>query len=200
MKRLDILLPLGCVVACGQGGPSYMPLVDEKQWTYNVVSNFQNNVQKFTVAGHTSVGGVDGRVISSEMGESRLAWDRRKLICSEMGSTVFIPPIPIFMEDKIPEKKKGRESELMPATDWSGTFQALGKTRHAKGILSQSRGVLQSQNGDLDVVETVFKVQIEGAKDDVPLEIRTWFARGIGIVRQEQRTDRNLVVSLELLR
>ena len=67
----------------------------------------------------------------------------------------------------------------------------------AKAILSQRRTVIQLSSGDASVVETVLKVQIEGVNDEVPLEVRTWFERGVGIVRQEQRTNRMLIVGID---
>lgn len=56
---------------------------------------------------------------------------------------------------------------------------------------------MQLATGETSVVETVLKVQLDGTKDNVVLELRTWFERGVGIVRQEQRTNRMLVVGIE---
>jgi hypothetical protein len=206
MKRRVAWVPLGIfplgilLSACGQGGPSYLPLVDEKEWSYSVRSNFQDNVFTMKVGNKVSVGGVEGRVMTGGLGEARFAWDKKRLISSMLANTSFIPPVPLLVEDKIPEKKKTRDAEFVPVEEWSGTFESLGKTRKAKATLSQRRSILTLPSGDTNVVETVLKVQIEGAKDDVPLELRTWFERGKGIVRQEQRTNRNLIVGIELIR
>lgn len=199
MKRIAILLPLGLLMACGQGGPSYLPLVDEKQWSYSVVSSFQNNVVAVKVGNKISVGGVEGRVLHSGLGESRLAWNNKKLMASMLANTVFIPPIPILLEDKIPEKKKSRDAEFVIADTWKGQFESLGKVRKATATLSQRRSTIQLTTGETNVVETVLKVQIEGAKDDVSLELRTSFERGKGIVKQEQWTNRTQIVSMELI-
>lgn len=200
MKRIAILFPFGLLMACGQGGPSYLPLVDEKTWQYAVTSNFQNNVATIKVGPKVSVGGFGGRTLTSELGESRVAWDRHRLVASMMANTIFNPPIPLLVDDKIPDKKKNREAEFVPVEEWTGTFESLGKSRHAKATLSQRRSTLQMTVGEVNVVETVLKLQIDGMKDDVPLELRTWFERGRGIVRQEQRTNRTLIVGLEFLK
>jgi len=200
MKRIAIFVPLGLLMACGQGGPSYLPLVDEKEWSYIEKSSFQDNVVNLKVGNKISVGGVEGRVLNSELGECRMAWDGKKLIASMLSNTVFIPPIPLLLEDKIPEKKKDRDAEFVTADVWSGSFESLGKVRKAKATLGQRRGTLQMASGEVSVVETVLKVEIDGVKDDVPLELRTWFERGKGIVRQEQRTNRMLIVGLEFLK
>ena len=44
MKNLGLLIPFVLLGACGQGGPSYMPLVDDKEWQYTETSTFQRNV------------------------------------------------------------------------------------------------------------------------------------------------------------
>ena len=197
MKPLTIFAPMVFLVACGQGGPSYMPLVDEKEWSYSEFSTFQRNVPVIKVGKKISVGGVEGRVLTSDLGESRLAWDGKKLVASMLANTIFNPPIPLLVEDKIPDKRSTREEDYVPADDWTGHFESLGKVRSARAILSQRRTVIQLNSGETNVIETVLKVRIEGAKDEVPLELRTWFERGGGIVRQEQRTNRTLVVGID---
>ena len=190
-------VPLVFLGACGQGGPSYMPLVDEKEWSYSEMSSFQTNIPTIRVGNKVSVGGVEGRVLTGDLGESRMAWNNKRLEASMLANTMFNPPIALLVEDKIPDKKKSREEEFVPVYDWTGKFESLGKTRNAKAILSQRRTVIQLSSGDASVVETVLKVQIEGVNDEVPLEVRTWFERGVGIVRQEQRTNRMLIVGID---
>jgi hypothetical protein len=199
MKQIGILIPLVFVGGCGQGGPSYMPLVDEKSWLYTETSSssLQRNVPEIKVGKKISVGGVEGRVLTGDLGESRLAWNKHQLVASMLANTTFNPPITLLVEDKIPSRKKGHEDEYVRAFDWAGHFESLGKTRGAKAILTQRRTFLQLNSGESEVVETVLKVQIEGAKDDVPLEVRTWFQRGVGIVKQEQRTNRNFIIGID---
>ncbi len=197
MKRLAVLIPLLVLGACSQGGPSYMPLVDEKEWSYLEKSNFQENVATIKVGKKVSVGGFEGRVLTSELGESRLAWDSKRLVASMLSNTTFVPPIPLLVEDKIPEKRKSREEEFVPVEELPVTFESLGKTRKAKATLSQRRTIVQLPTGETNVVETVLKMQLDTPKNDVVLELRTWFERGVGIVRQEQRTNRLLIVGIE---
>jgi hypothetical protein len=46
-----------------------------------------------------------------------------------------------------------------------------------------------------DLVQTVLELSVGGAT----MEVRTWFEKGKGIVKQEQRTNGNLVVALDIL-
>lgn len=188
--------PLCVLLGCGQGGPSYMLLKEGKEWSYQVKSGFRDSVVTLKVGKPISVGGLRGFAINSDLGESRFAWDGRTLVASKLANTVFVPPIPILAEDKIPDKKNARENEFVPAITWKGRITSFGKSRTATGGLSQRRSMLQTVTGDIAVVETVVKLDI-GA---IPMELRTWFQRGTGIVKQEQRTNRKWLVGLELLR
>jgi hypothetical protein len=195
MKRIW-WVPLFALLGCGQGGPSYMLLKEGKEWSYQVKSSFHDNVVTMKVGKPISVGGLRGYSLESELGESRFAWDGRVLVASKLANTIFVPPIPILAEDKIPDKKNARENEFVPAIPWKGRITSFGKSRAASGNLSQRRSILQTVTGDVSVVETVVKLDI-GA---IPMELRTWFERGKGIVKQEQRTNRKWLVGLELLR
>ena len=134
-------------------------------------------------------------MLTSELGESRLAWNKKTLQASMLANTVFIPPIPLLVEDKIPEGKTSRDDEFVAAATWKGHFESFGKSRGATATLGQRRTTIS--NGEIKVVETVLRIQIEGVRDDVPIEVRTCFERGVGIVKQEQRTNRLLIVGLD---
>lgn len=196
MKTVGLLVPMLLLVGCSQGGPSYMPLVDDKEWQYTETSTFQRNVPTVKVGKKISVGGVEGRVLTSELGESRMAWNKKTLQASMLANTMFIPPIPLLVEDKIPDRKKNRDDEFVPAISWKGRFESFGRVRGAAAILSQRRTMTTLASGETAVVETVLKIQVEGSKDDVPIEVRTSFERGVGIVSQEQRTNRSLIVGI----
>lgn len=197
MKKFVILTPLVLLGACGQGGPSYMPLVDEKEWVYSESSTFQSNVPTIKIGKKVSVGGIEGRILTGELGESRLAWNKKVLQASMLANTVFNPPIQLLDEDKIPERKKTRDDEFVRAANWTGHFESFGKSRSATATLFQRRAVITLSTGETNVVETVLKIQIAGSKDDVPIEVRTLFERGVGIVKQEQRTNRTFIVGLD---
>jgi hypothetical protein len=174
-----------------------MPLVDEKEWQYTENSTFQRNVPTVKIGRKISVGGVEGRVLTSELGESRLAWNKKTLQASMLANTMFNPPIPLLIEDKIPEGKTSRDDEFSGVTTWKGHFESFGKSRGATATLSQRRTTTLLTTGETKVVETVLRISIDGSKDDVPIEVRTCFERGVGIVRQEQRTNRLQIVDLQ---
>lgn len=179
-----------------QGGPSYLPLSEGAKWTYAVTTTFRTPVTDLKVGPKTTVGNTSGRVLSSPLGESRLAWDGPKLIVSQLANCRFNPPITLFREDKIPEKKKQRSQEFVDVDEWKGRLESFDVSRPATGALSMRQSKLTIRKKEVSTVET--KVLIKTEKGE--MEIRTWFERGVGIVKQEQRTNRNLLVSMELLR
>lgn len=174
-----------------------MPLVEEKEWQYSETSTLQRNVPLIRIGKKISVGGVEGRVLSSDLGESRLAWNNKVLQASMLANTVFSPPIPLLVEDKIPELKKSRDEEFILAKTWKGHFESFGRSRGATATLSQRRLVSSPGTDEINGVETILRVSIEGSKEDVPIEVRTWFERGVGIVSQVQRTNRTQIVRLD---
>lgn len=188
-----MLLVLG---GCSAGGPTYLPLTPGKTWTYSVRSGFQSNVVTMKVGRAKNVGEYHGRVIESPLGDSELAWAGPKLISDQFANSRFSPPICIFNEAKIPAKKKPRDNEFVEVETWNGRIESFGVQRSAKAKLRQRRSSILLSSGQTQVVETVLEIELKSGK----IEVRSWFERGKGIVRQEQRTLRNFVVSMELLR
>lgn len=172
-----------------------MPLTEGREWSYSVKSGFQNNVVTLKVTDKVNVGDYNGSILSSPIGESRLAWAASTLLASQFANSRFNPPVPILNESKIPPKKKTRDNEFVQVDTWKGRIESFGKSRVATGRLLQRRSTVGLITGQVSAVETVLELTI----DKSVIEVRTWFERGKGIVRQEQRTERNQVVSLELL-
>jgi hypothetical protein len=181
---------------CGQGGPSYLPLWEGNEWTYSTRTAFQNPASVIKVGPKVAVGSVEGRVLSGNFGESRMAWDGPRLIVSQLSNSRFSPPIPLFREDKIPDKKKQREQEFVNVDAWKGRVESFDQSRSATAILQQRRSQIDRNGRKVNVVESLLTITLGKSE----IEIRTVFERGKGILRQEQRTNRNLVLSLDLLR
>lgn len=181
---------------CGQGGPSYLPLWEGNEWTYSTRTAFQNPASTLKVGPKVAVGSVEGRVLSGSFGESRMAWDGPRLIVSQFSNSRFNPPIPLFREDKIPDKKKQREQEFVNVDEWKGRVESFDQSRPGTAVLEQRRSVIDRNGRKVNVVDS--KLTISIGKSEI--EIRTVFERGKGILRQEQRTNRNLVLSIDLLR
>lgn len=184
------------LVGCGQGGPSYLPLWEGNEWTYATRTSFQNPSSVLKVGPKIAVGSVEGRVLSGSFGESRMAWDGPKLIASQLSNSRFNPPIPLFREDKIPEKKKQREQEFVNVDEWKGRVESFDSARSGSALLQQRRSQLDVNGRKLNVIESLLTISLGKSE----IEIRTIFERGKGILRQEQRTNRNLVLSIEMLR
>ena len=65
----------------------------------------------------------------------------------------------------------------------------ISAIKQEKTLLQQNLIGLQRRIGELEL-------SIGGAN----MEVRTWFEKGKGIVKQEQRTNGNLIVAMDLLK
>jgi hypothetical protein len=101
----------------------------------------------------------------------------------------------MFREDKLPASKKQREEEFVVVDRWKGKMDSFDQSRLATAVLSQRRTVIEVLGKKTNVVESLLMITLGKSE----IEIRTLFERGKGIVKQEQRSNRNLVVSIELI-
>jgi predicted small lipoprotein YifL len=180
---------------CGQGGPSYLPISENREWTYATRTAFNKPNSSIKVGPKIAVGKIEGRVLLGDLGESRVAWDGPVLIASQLANARFNPPIPMFREDKLPASKKQREEEFVVVDRWKGKMDSFDQSRLATAALSQRRTVIEVLGKKTNVVESLLMITLGKSE----IEIRTLFERGKGIVKQEQRSNRNLVVSIELI-
>lgn len=172
-----------------------MPLEAGRAWTYTFRTGFQTFVETVTVGDAVAVGPVMGRTLSGPMGTSRLAWRGDLLVASRLAGTAFDPPIPIGVQTSAKEASR----------TWHGRIEAFGISRGAHAALKLSRERLAVGGMKVQTVKTELTIVAKGsvASGSVPgatrIEVTTWFRPGVGIVRQEQRTNRKFVVALALL-
>ena len=193
MKQLAFALFGVLIVGCGSNSTDYMPLTKGKEWGYEVRAGFQRNNSTLRVVEPTSVGGVRGWRIVGSLGESRMAWKDTKLVVSEFANCRFSTLVPLLDTAKIPPKSKSQGESFSQAHSWKGKIESFGVTRPASAVLRQRQTKLTGNKSDL--VQTVLELSVGGAT----MEVRTWFEKGKGIVKQEQRTNGNLVVALDIL-
>lgn len=192
MKQATPLVIIAGLLGCSSGDTSYLPLSVGKEWGYEVKAGFQRSVATVKVTSRVAVGEVSGYRLMGSFGESRLAWKETKLICTEMANCRFTAPIPLLDTEKIPTDPKNEEFKL--AQKWSAKVDSFGTQRQATATLKQRTTKLPGQSTKL--VQTRLEILIGNST----MEIISWFEKGKGIVRQEQRTNGNLIVAAELLK
>ncbi|MCH7904384.1 MAG: hypothetical protein IH944_07430 [Armatimonadetes bacterium] len=156
------------LIGCSQSHSRMMPLEQGNTWTYAYNSTYEEVVAEVRVSRKVAVGPVYGWELSSLMGESHLAWQGSELIAAQMAGTRFQPPIPIYASE---------------STSWAGTAITNGEEYSARATLTVSEETLDVGGTRHETIKTTLDIDIAGE----PLQLMTWFARDIGIVRQEQR-------------
>ncbi len=167
-----------------------MPLEAGRSWTYTFRTGFQTFVETVTVGAPVAVGDSRGRTLSGPMGTSRLAWRGDALVASRLAGTGFDPPVPLAVQTGAKEASRA----------WHGRIEAFGISRSAHGALRLSRERIALAGVKVLAAKTELTLRAQGGGSGATtIEVTTWFRPGVGIVRQEQRTNRKLVVALALL-
>lgn len=167
---------------CSPGSQRYFPLEAGMQWTYSVRSGLSSRVEQLRVAMSVSVAGVQGWELSGPMGASRVAWRGNKLMLEEVPGTRFAPAVPILLGD--PRTAKW---------DWSGLVTTFGRATEGSGVIEQSPEQLTVAGRSFKTIRSTFSLDLPGKQ----IVIVTWFAEGVGVLRQEQRANGYLERALE---
>ncbi|MCX7800015.1 MAG: hypothetical protein N2109_06680 [Fimbriimonadales bacterium] len=183
---------LGLVLAlAGCGGPAEMwPLEVGRTWTYSVDTGLTTFVARVRVERRVPVGRALGYELRGSMGTSRLAWDGDELVASMLPQTRFNPPIRLAVAGA-----RGDARNPFRAV-WRGNVEWFGKARAGVATLEQRPD--RARIGSAEVPATLSVVRL--TTENRTVELSSWFVDGIGLVRQEQRTDGILDVRLEYLR
>ncbi|HEY3781580.1 MAG TPA: hypothetical protein VGL56_10880 [Fimbriimonadaceae bacterium] len=181
---LAAILLTGIVAAgCGNAEDLY-PLKLHEQWTYTVKNSFSTRVQKVAVARQIPVALTTGYELDGPMGISRLAWRDGTLYAEALPNTRIYKPIPLLV------------AKVGPATlHWSGEVQTLAGNQKAEATMVQVPDSIELGARKLDTVRSNLTVKLPNKT----VELDTWYAKGIGPVKQDERTNGNLDVHVELL-
>lgn len=152
--------------------------------TYTVRTGFGASVAPIRMSRALSVAGVPGYETEGPLGRSRLAWFGGELLAERFVGARFVPPITILVRN---EKEAQRK--------WKGRFESPEGVHQAEARLEQSAAKFRIGSKQFDAVKTRLQVWWPGHRS----EVLSWYADGTGLLRQEQRTDGELKVSLELL-
>ncbi len=175
---------LGALLLAGCGANhELMPLEIGHSWSYLVQADFQNYTGSIKVVRRIAVGGVQGYELHGPFGDARVAWIGDQFVADRLGANRFDPPVPLL--------SLARKESLR----WQGTVFNLDGENTATAMLTQTAATIPvgAQSFKTTCTTLTFKAGSHA------IELVTWFAPSIGIVKQEQRTDGIRTVALEWL-
>jgi hypothetical protein len=141
-----------------------------------------NRVEEVKVLRRVAVDGVTGYELGGTMGQSHLAWKDGVLVAAQLPNATFNPPIPMVVA--------GKDRARL---DWKGMIGAMGRGTPATAILIQEPDKSMISGRTVSATKTTLTI-VSGPQTT---ELITWFQKGEGPIRQEQRTNERLVVKFE---
>lgn len=174
-----LLTPFGC-----GSSDDLMPLREGKSWTYKVFNGYSTVIDELKVQKKLSVSGVSGWQIEGSLGQHRLAWSGKDLLCERTPNARFVPPLLLAIQ--------GAETAKRP---WKGRFEAQGQVWQAEGTFEQGHDKVKIAARSYQTTKTRIVLRWPGHRT----ELISWFAPGTGLIKQEQRTDDQLDLGLEYL-
>ena len=183
VSRIPYLLIFASAMACGGGGGKEFPLNVGRTWSYMVDAGFgATRVEEVKVLRKVAVDGVTGYELGGDMGQSRLAWKNGILEAAQLPNATFNPPIPLVVAGKDTARQ-----------DWKGMIGTLGRGTPATAILIQE----PYKEVDADRTVATTKTTLTIIAGPQKTQLITWFEKGVGPIKQEQRTNDILVVKFE---
>ena len=126
------------------------------------------------VSRRVAVDDVAGYELTGPLGTARLAWHGPRLVAETLCGTTYDPPIPL-LDARLPQT---------PVV-WSGTVMAPSTASDAKATLIHVATDTMFASRKTEAVETVLKLQAGRQL----IELDSWFVDGVGLVKQEERTN-----------
>lgn len=159
-----------------------MPLERGNRWVYTVRSGLASQIVFAKIVEPIAIRGGSGWQVEGPVGYSRLGWQNDRLVAEELAGTRVSPPLPILFAPPHPQAAK-----------WTGILLSGGEAVSGTANISQIEDKFVLGSRKVDAIESTVSLQT-GLQT---IELKTWFAERIGIVRQEQRVDGRLVRRLE---
>ena len=173
------------VSSCGpKPKQGYMPLKKGNAWTYTVRTGLQTTVQVLKVEKPIAVNSVQGWILNGPMGESRVAWKSGILLAEQLPGTVFSPALPLLDAKKLDSTRR-----------WHGTVLSMGRPLECTAEIVQGPDQYVISGHSFSVLKVVVNLHVPQKS----IELVTWFAEGIGILSQQQRSQGYLECALEYL-
>jgi hypothetical protein len=175
---LAVILALGC----GSENTEMMPLAVGRTWSYRVDSGLQTEIKPVRVTRPVAIMDVEGYELNGVLGVSLLAWRHGVLIQQSGANIRYEPPLPILYANR-------------SHGDWKGSVSWFGRSEPASAEISQRPASINL--GARQVSTTQSEVDLKLSTKTIRLI--TWFESGVGIVKQEQRTNDQLDYGLEMV-
>ncbi len=183
MKRWAAGLLVGLsLTGCGDDTARYFPSDTGSRWSYTMRSGLISRVEEVSVLGAVSAGDTTGVRLAGPMGESVLFWKDHWLMAETLAGTRFDPALPILLG-----------SRPGSTTTWHGTVTVAGRSSSANATITQAKSSYKISGRS--VPSLIVKTQLKSGGHVTAVD--TWFAEGIGIVKQDQSRDDRWSRSLE---
>lgn len=159
-----------------------MPLREGQSWRYYAHEATGSRIRNIKVGESCLVGNSHGFKLSGDGGTSKLAWISGELWVSEFAAMRFDPPIVLLKPSS-------------PTSTWN--YEGVGTSR----VFQQRISVQAKQQPvKLEVMgqtRNTLLVTLSLQFQNKTIELETWFQKGLGILKQEQRVDGIRVFALE---
>ena len=181
------LLVIALVSSGCRRSDELFPLKIGNEWSYNVRTGLAQFVEPVKVSRSLSVAGAEGYELAGPMGSLRLGWKDKVLYATSLPNLRIAqdsPALPILVEAR---QKTERQ--------WQGKIEFLGRFQSGSATLEQAPEQLKIAGKSYDTVRAKLLLKLP----ERSIELITWYARGIGPIRQEQRTNGTWDVGLDYL-
>ena len=182
MLKFFLLSFLASIFLAGcSSGNSLMPSDIGTTWTYKVRTGFgAQHVVDATITKRLSVTGTEGFEIAGPLGATRMAWKDNTLWAQNFGNAQALPALPLLRVDRQP-------------SEWNGTLETSSGREKASARLTHDNEKLESAGRPIPTIRTQLVIK----RPRSTTTLTTWFSEGIGIVRQEQRTEGKFELRLD---
>jgi hypothetical protein len=172
-----LMLAAGC-----SSDRDYFPLRVGDSKTYSVRTGSATFVEPVRVTRRISTAGSDGFELTGRMGVSRLAWSRDGLLADRFSGAAFSPAITLLD----PSKPKSTRR-------WRGTLMGPAGESRAEATIRQEPAKLKVGAREYETLRT--RIVLRAGPDKI--EVESWYAPGIGLLRQNHRTNDKFDLSIE---
>lgn len=173
-----------CLLGCSRPQGAYFPIQPDAKWIYAIRSGLLSRVEDVKVTRTLSVAGVQGYELGGAMGYSRVAIKGDVVVAENLCGTTYSPPLPLLVLK--PEEQ---------TRNWSGIVSAGGRSMEATAILVQKPGKTMLGGRGVRSIECELSIHLATKR----IDLRSTYAYGLGLVRQEQHENRAQQRYLEYL-
>jgi len=172
------------LAACERPQTSYFPISRDARWTYAIRSGLLSRVEDLGVKRELSVAGVQGYELGGPMGYSRLAIKGDVVVAENLAGTTYSPPLPLLILKQ--EKRR---------VTWAGLITAANRPEQGSAVLMQSPTKVSLGGRQLRGIAVDLTIEVRSKR----VVLKSTYAEGLGLVRQEQHENQSQERYLEYL-